>query len=313
MPNRAAFVLERRGPKRPRDPWEPYGAFMEEEPDGELRRVPVATLLLTNRECPFRCVFCDLWKDTLDETVPAGAIAAQIRGALARLPRADWIKLYNAGSFFDPRAIPPGEIPAVAALLEPFERVIVESHPRFVDERVLALRELLRGRLEVAIGLETADAAVLARLEKGMTLEDFERAAAFLRSEGIDVRAFVLVQPPYVLPEDAVGDALRSIAFAEECGAGVCSLLPTRGGNGALEALAEEGRFAPPSLATLEEALDRGLSRGGRMRIFADLWGLESLERCPRCSAARRERLGRMNLAQRIEPRVACACSTSRS
>ena len=28
--------------------------------------VDVATLFLTNRECPFRCLMCDLWKNTLE-------------------------------------------------------------------------------------------------------------------------------------------------------------------------------------------------------------------------------------------------------
>ena len=40
------------------------------------RSAPTAVVFLTNRECPFRCVMCDLWMNTLDETVPRGAIAA---------------------------------------------------------------------------------------------------------------------------------------------------------------------------------------------------------------------------------------------
>jgi uncharacterized Fe-S cluster-containing MiaB family protein len=49
---------------------------------------------------------CDLWVNTLDAAVPRGAIARQIRDAVATLPAARQIKLYNAGSFFDPQAIP---------------------------------------------------------------------------------------------------------------------------------------------------------------------------------------------------------------
>ena len=74
----------------------------------------VNTLFLTNRECPWHCVMCDLWKNTLTETVPVGAIPAQIEYALARLPTARVIKLYNSGSFFDPRAVPVADYPAIA-------------------------------------------------------------------------------------------------------------------------------------------------------------------------------------------------------
>ncbi len=309
---RTEFVLAKRGPKNALDPERAYGAFVEEEPDGEGGVVSVATLLLTNRECPWRCVFCDLWRNTLDATVPSGAIRAQIETALAGLPKARWIKLYNAGSFFDPRAIPPDDLPAIAQSVAGFERVIVESHPKLVGDDVLRFRALLSGRLEVAMGLETADAAVLESLHKGMTLEDFVHAAWFLRREEIDLRAFVLVQPPFVAPETAVDEAVHAVAFARQAGAAVVSLLPTRGGNGALEALANEGRFAPPRLATLEEAFDRSLHEGAR--VLADTWDLGAFSDCATCFPARRDRLARMNLSQRVEPRVDCpSCSTSRS
>ena len=85
-------------------------------------------------------------------------------------PRASHLKLYNAGSFFDPRAIPPEEYPAIARLAAPFRRTIVECHPALVGPRCLAFRDLLSGRLEVAMGLETAHPEVLERLNKRMTL-----------------------------------------------------------------------------------------------------------------------------------------------
>ena len=54
--------------------------------------IPGAAVFLTNRECPWRCVMCDLWKNTLAESVPIGAIPAQIDFALARLPATRQIK-----------------------------------------------------------------------------------------------------------------------------------------------------------------------------------------------------------------------------
>ena len=60
--------------------------MVETEADDDGGAVEVATVFLTNRECPWRCLMCDLWRNTLEETVPEGAIAAQIRYALERLP-----------------------------------------------------------------------------------------------------------------------------------------------------------------------------------------------------------------------------------
>ena len=270
--------------------------------------VPVATLFLTNRECPWRCLMCDLWVNTLETEVFTGAIPGQIRAALAGLPPARRLKLYNAGSFFDPKAIPPSDHAAIAALAAPFERVVVEAHPALVGEACFRFHELLGGRLEVALGLETAHPEVLARLNKGMTPDDFRRAAALLAARRIPVRAFVLVGLPFLSPDASRRWCRRSAAFAFDCGATAVSLIPTRTGNGALDALAKTGDFAPPTLGLLEACLADGI-RLGSGRVFADLWDLDRLAECATCFSARASRLRTMNLEQTLAPPVSCdAC-----
>ncbi|MCZ6652870.1 MAG: radical SAM protein, partial [Planctomycetota bacterium] len=163
------WILDQRSPKNSLDVERAYGAFVEQEPDAAGRLLNVATLLLTNRECPFRCLMCDLWKNTLDDSTPPGAIVEQIHSALEMLPTAEVVKLYNAGNFFDAGAIPREDWPGIAEMVAPFGRVIVESHPKMIDGRAKELRDLLTGRLELAIGLETVQEEVLERLNKQMT------------------------------------------------------------------------------------------------------------------------------------------------
>ena len=64
------------------DPRRPYAYLVEPECNALGEIVDVATLFLTNRECPFRCLMCDLWKNTLAEPVSRGDIPTQIRWAL---------------------------------------------------------------------------------------------------------------------------------------------------------------------------------------------------------------------------------------
>ena len=258
---------------------------------------------------------CDLWTNTLDEVVPRGAIAQQIRAALSELPPSRCIKLYNAGSFFDPQQIPPDDDDDIAALLEPFDRVIVESHPAFLagpyGDRCRRFQSLIPGRLEVAIGLETAHPDVLARLNKRMTLDAFRRAADFLHRHDIALRVFVLLSPPFMSAGEAVEWACRSIDLAAECGATACSVIPTRGGNGAMEAIGDA--FVAPRLRELESVIEYGLRQrragpfGPDMRVFADLWDIERSFSCE-CSPARASRLAAMNLHQRIASPITCAC-----
>lgn len=248
---------------------------------------------------------CDLWKNTLEESVPPGAIPQQIRSALRELPPARWIKLYNAGSFFDPKAIPPADHAPIAALVAGFERVVVESHPALVGDACFRFHDRLGGRLEVALGLETVHPDVLPRLNKRMTLAQFRRAASALRDHGIPLRSFVLVGLPFLSPAASLTWCARSVEFAFDCGSAAVSLIATRPGNGALDALADAGDFQRPTLHMLEAALAEGIALG-RGRVFADLWDLARASDCGACLAERARRLERMNLGQTVEPPVAC-------
>jgi radical SAM enzyme (TIGR01210 family) len=309
---RDRWIMSRRPPRSKVDPWRPSMFLVELERAESGQLIPTTTLFLTNRECPWRCLMCDLWKNTLTEEVPPGAIPAQIDYALERLKGSQrgQVKLYNSGSFFDPRAIPPPDHLAIAQRVSSFERVVVECHPALVNESARRFQEMLTGKLEVAMGLETVHPEVLQQLNKRMTLSQFKRAADFLRHNDIAWRAFILVQPPFLDVDQALHWAKRSIDFAFDCGATAASLIPTRAGNGALEALAEQGAFSPPQLSTLEAAATYGVSLR-RGRVFADLWDLERFSTCPSCWPARLTRLREMNHTQTIQPAFVCpACGS---
>ena len=298
-------ILAVRGPKNRVDITRPYAYLSEDERSAAGLVERVTTLFLTNRECPFHCLYCDLWKNTTDETLAPGMIPAQIEFALAQLPPAPHIKLYNSGNFFDPRAIPVEDHPRIAELVQGFQTVIVENHPRMTDQRAIEFRRRIPGEFEIALGLETIHPEVLPRLNKGMTLDDFDRAAGFLRQNEIEVRAFILLRPPYLTEEQGVEWALKSIEHAFAQGTRVCCVIPTRDGNGIMEQLGREGHYAPPKLSSLERVLESALQiKCGR--VFVDLWDARRFSTCVHCVEARLERLQRMNLSQQTEPAIVC-------
>jgi archaeosine synthase beta-subunit len=329
---RDRFVLERRGPQPVHDPWRHQGLIVEDERDANGGRARIATVLITGRECPWHCVMCDLWRYTTAEDTPPGAVPAQVSAARAALRdervAVTGMKLYNAGSFFDPRAVPEADYDGVAAALAGLSRVIVESHPALVSrrgsapnrggarvDRFLASLDRLHEatasppRLEVAMGLETAHPDALDRLNKGFTLDGFRRAADALADRGVALRVFLLIAPPFVPVADRDDWLLRSIDAAFSCGAAVVSLVPTRSGNGAMEALAEAGVFRAPTLDEIERSLALALTHAAgsaRGRVFVDLWDLDRFAGCPHCLEPRRDRLHAMNLEQRVLPPTSC-------
>lgn len=322
------YVLDRRPSRPSHDPWRAHNVLVEDEPAADGTTARVATVFLTGRECPWRCLMCDLWQYTTTGDTPEGAIATQVRDARALVDRdhrgVTQMKLYNAGSFFDPRAVPETDYAAVAAATSGLSRVIVESHPSLVGRRTAQLLDTLKQHagdrmpvpaLEVAMGLETAHELALDRLNKHMTLDDFADAADRLVDLDVALRVFLLVSPPFIPREDQDEWLQRSVTFAFQCGAGVVSLIPTRPGNGALDAVAAEGAFEPPALADLERSLAIALALPcpTGARVLADTWDLERFATCVHCLSARRERLQTMNLAQTVEPPVSCAHCDSTS
>ena len=124
------------------DPWRAHGVLVEDERQPGGSRAQVLTVFLAGAECPYTCVFCDLWRYTTETPTPAGAIPAQLVRALdehtlALDASADChLKLYNASNFFDKRAVPPIDAPVLNFT------AVAETVSRFVwmEARDIGLR-----------------------------------------------------------------------------------------------------------------------------------------------------------------------------
>jgi archaeosine synthase beta-subunit len=301
------WIVAHRGPKNPVDPQIPYAWLVEKERTASGKIEDTGIIFLTNRECPYHCLMCDLWKNTTDEPVPAGAIPSQIARALEQMPPARHLKLYNSGSFFDGKAIPEEDYTEIAALINGFDTVIVESHPRLINDKCLQFRGMLKPDLHIALGLETVHPGVIRRLNKRMTLEDFENSIHFLSRHQMMSRAFILVRPPFLSETEGIYWAERSIDFAFHAGVECCTLIPVRAGNGAMDLLGNMGYFTPPDIGSLEKVLEYGIGlRKGR--VFADTWDIGLFSTCDKCIVERTKRLTEMNLSQQIISPVVCSC-----
>ena len=301
------WIVSNRPERNRVDPYKPYAWLVEEErsASGEIKDTGI--IFLSNKECSFRCLMCDLWKNTTEESVPEGAIPDQIEWALKQMPGIKQVKLYNSGSFFDEKAIPVKDYKDIASLVSAFETVVVEAHPRLINKKCLEFRDLIGTELEVAIGLETVHPDVLRKLNKQMDVDDFLQAVNYLNQHQIKSRAFILLRPPFMSEDEGVYWAKKSLDLAFEAGVDCCTIIPVRPGNGAMDLLMKSGEFEKPALSSLEEVLDYGISLGAG-RVFAATWYLELFSNCSNCFQDRLHRLTYINQSQSLLPKVMCSC-----
>ena len=291
------------------DPFVAHGTVLEVERRRGGVEESALTVFLAGAECSFTCSFCDLWRWTIDGPTPPGALVAQLSAALAGTTmgaRPHRLKLYNASNFFDRRAVPPSDLPAIAELAAPFDAVTVESHVNTIGPAAASFANLLPGRLEVAVGLETVHPVAATHLNKRLDLDRFSRAADFLASHNIDLRVFVLLGAPHIPVAETIEWTVRTVEHAVSCGSAMVCIIPVRGGNGEMERLAALGEWAAPTLAQLETALERCLTHASVV-VTADMWDVERLAACGDCRDARVDRIRRMNASGRVEARVQCA------
>ena len=323
-PDKLAIELLRPQINRP-SAWSIPKVLRALEPDGIGGEADTTTVFLTGAECPFRCSMCDLWQYTSLGNTPVGAIPFQLAQVLK--PESSngrrWLKLYNASNFFDPRSIPIEDLNAIAEHCSPFERVVVENHPRFCDDRMAAFSKAIPGQLEVAMGLESIHPNAIEIMNKRMTLADFDRAVAKCQCLNIDVRVFVLLHPPGVDQKEAVEWTRNTVAYAMERRVRHVSIIPVRAGNGWIDRLIDTEVYQLPTVSMIRElykTFNRSeissveISSAGNTTIEFDLWDHENWQGgCPECRDSLVKHIALCNRQQRILPQdeteIRCECT----
>lgn len=238
------------------------------------------------------------------------------------------VDLFNSGSFFADNEMPAAAREHVLRRLGSSEvrRVLVESRPEFIQSgRVGAACALVAdGRLEVGIGLESADDRVREQLvNKGFDRPAFERACRVLAEHDVRLLAYLLVKPLGLDEGEAVDDAEASCRYvfelAERLGLRAhVALQPVFvAPRTALERAFEQGRYQPPSLWSVIEVLRR--VRGlGEVTVGTSDEGLgprRAARGCDDCTPALLDAFATFN-AQRdltvFDP-LGCICQDARA
>ncbi|MFH1789367.1 MAG: DUF5591 domain-containing protein [Candidatus Altiarchaeota archaeon] len=177
--------------------------------------MPREVFILKSGKCSWGgCVFCGYGR-IIGEVLDNSVLEGRFDDFFPKLGSGvDEVCVYGSGSFLDEAQVPveSRRYFVEKCLSAGIRKLTVESRPEYVTEKALAdFRGL---ELTVAFGLEVADDRVLARLKKGFRLADFEEAAGRARESDCRVRAYLLVNPPYVT--DIRKSLAKSVEYALE-------------------------------------------------------------------------------------------------
>jgi len=231
-----------------------YVSAWSEDDALDGRRIKAFVVILRTSGCSWYrssggCSMCGY--NVESEPTSGDDLIAQFSKALERYDGEEVIKVYTSGSFLDPGEVPVGARDAILAeARDRAERIVIESRPEFVGNLDDA------AGLEVAIGLETADDGLRKKcIGKGFTFDEFQSAASLARDRGAAVRTYLLLKPSGMTERNALNDVVSSIGAAAPI-SDVISINPMNiQRRTPVERLWQKGRYSPPWLWTLVEAL----------------------------------------------------------
>ncbi|MFQ6136146.1 MAG: archaeosine biosynthesis radical SAM protein RaSEA [Candidatus Hydrothermarchaeales archaeon] len=226
--------------------------------------VDAGVIILRTRGCRWGlnsgCSMCGYVYDSTREKVDENEVLTQFEDSLAGLDGIEYLKIFNSGSFFDPLELGDPVIESIFKKINKtgIKKVQVESRPEFLEAEILKrARDILEAQLEVGVGLEsTNDEVRINCINKGFSLEDFETALDTCNRLGIEVKAYLLIKPPFLTEKEAIQDAINSGVEAHKLGVSRISYNPMNIQKGTLvDLLWRRGEYRAPWLWTVVEVL----------------------------------------------------------
>lgn len=192
-----------------------------------------------------------------DPNVSPESVLKQFEFGVKNIGEMQLLKVYTSGSFLD-----ECEVPSEAAeemlryCKERNVRFLFESRPEFVLQERISELTTVHDDIEVALGLESSNDRILKySVNKGFTVQDYDRAAGLLADEGLAIRTYVLLKPPFITESEAIADSVSTIKYAARM-SDTISLNPVNVQKGTLvEKLWRNWAYRPPWLWSVLEVL----------------------------------------------------------
>jgi radical SAM enzyme (TIGR01210 family) len=203
------------------------------------------------------CIMCGYVYDAARE-IDQDKIIEEFKKSIEKIGDVDYLKIFTSGSFLDPGELTDNSIKKILKEVpDNVKRLQIESRPEFIKEKaLLEIKKSLDAELEIGIGLESANDRIRDSINKGFSFDNFTKAVKICKKNGVKVKAYLLLKPPFLTEKEALEDAKESIKKAERAGADRVSINPMNIQRGTLvERLWKSGEYRPPWLWSVVEVL----------------------------------------------------------
>jgi len=278
--------------------------------DGQKVRAMVV-ILRTNGCCWVKhggCTMCGYREASLMNVTPDDLLK-QLDQALSRYKDEPFVKIYTSGSFLDDNEVPLEVRQRFYEAFKGCKRLLFESRPEFITPETVAA---IPKNVTVALGLESSDPEVLrTSVHKGFTPEDIRRAGDLLKSQGLMVRTYLLLKPPFMTERMAIEDSVRSARFADAFSDEI-SVNPLNVQRATyVERLWKRGEFRSPWIWSLMEVF-RQLSGTVSARLMSSPSGggaMRGVHNCGQCDQRALEAVEKFSYSQDVKDLdVTCSC-----
>lgn len=246
---------------RPSNPREYIATWTEKDVlDGRV--VDTWVIIFRTRGCYWArksgCSMCGYVNDVAIDVLQED-LSAQLDAVLPLHRGQPFVKVYTSGNFFDEHEVFPESRRAIlTALGERCEKVLVETLAHLVRRPPLEEGVRLCQKFEIALGLESANDAVLRHaVNKFWGLREHVRAAELARQTGATVKSYLLLKPPFLTEREAIDDAVET-AHAVAPYSDTISINPMNvQRNTVVDHLFRRAEYRPPWLWSVAEVLRR--------------------------------------------------------
>ncbi|MFW6375689.1 MAG: archaeosine biosynthesis radical SAM protein RaSEA [Thermoplasmatota archaeon] len=266
---------------------------------GEVR--DVFSVIFRTRGCSWAylggCSMCGYYTDT-NPDIKDEDLEKQISEALERYDDQPIVKIYTSGSFFDEREV---SYSIAEKILDSFdtEKTLIESRPEFITKKKMKNFSELTNKLEVAVGLESANDFVLKRcINKGFTFKGYKKAAERVKENDALLRTYLLLKPPFLTESEAIQDTLESIDKVTDL-SDIISINPVNVQRGSLiEHLWYKNVYRPPWLWSLVEVLKKSRLDTILVSSKAGLGSDRGTHNCEECDDEIIDKIDQFNISQ---------------